>query len=272
MRRAETPAHARVTWNTTSRPSGRVSPVEPDGVMRVMCSERSRISTTCPSKMYAASLRIAVDGAFSGAQSHASAGCAAATSAAHASRTARFIPPIVDQNRRGRPHWHVPSSSASRVPAWILFGVAIVSGSLLMIELSLTRIFSVTMYYHFAFMAISIALFGLSASGVYVFLMRERWRGVETERLLVRHAIAFTAATVFALAVLVRIQVGLSYTAANIALMTATYVLSALPFFSGGSVISIAISRMSDRVNAIYAADLLGAGAGCIVLMPALNL
>ena len=40
-----------------------------------------------------------------------------------------------------------------------------------MTELSLTRIFSVTMYYHFAFMAISIALFGLSASGVYVFLM-----------------------------------------------------------------------------------------------------
>ena len=47
-----------------------------------------------------------------------------------------------------------------------------------MTELSLTRIFSVTMYYHFAFMAISIALFGLSASGVYVFLMRDRWRDV----------------------------------------------------------------------------------------------
>src|SRR4029078_11076481 len=57
------------------------------------------------------------------------------------------------------------------VPTRTLFGVALVSGSLLMTELSLTRIFSVTMYYHFAFMAISIALFGLSASGVYVFLM-----------------------------------------------------------------------------------------------------
>ena len=39
-----------------------------------------------------------------------------------------------------------------------------------MTELALTRIFSVTMYYHFAFLAISIALFGLSASGVFVYL------------------------------------------------------------------------------------------------------
>ena len=68
-----------------------------------------------------------------------------------------------------------------------------------MTELSLTRIFSVTMYYHFAFMAISIALFGLSASGVYVFLMRDRWRDVPTERLLAAHAFAFTVGTVVAL-------------------------------------------------------------------------
>ena len=64
-----------------------------------------------------------------------------------------------------------------------------------MTELSLTRIFSVTMYYHFAFMAISIALFGLSASGVYVFLMRDRWRDMPTERLLAAHAFAFTVGT-----------------------------------------------------------------------------
>ena len=141
-----------------------------------------------------------------------------------------------------------------------------------MTELSLTRIFSVTMYYHFAFMAISIALFGLSASGVYVFLMRDRWRDVPTDRLLVRHSIAFTVLTLVALAVLVRMHVGLSYTPANIALMSLIYLLSALPFFAGGATITIAISRLSASVNAVYAADLLGAGLGCLVLMPALNI
>jgi len=157
------------------------------------------------------------------------------------------------------------------VPSRTLLGVALVSGSLLMTELSLTRIFSVTMYYHFAFMAISIALFGLSASGVYVFLMRDRWAGWPTERLLALHSLAYAALTAVALAVLVKLRVGLTYTPSNIALMSLMYLLSALPFFAGGAAISLAISRMSAQVNAVYAADLLGAGAGCLLLMPALN-
>ena len=157
-------------------------------------------------------------------------------------------------------------------PAWrVLAGVSLISGALLMTELSLTRIFSVTMYYHFAFLAISIALFGLSASGVYVFLLRERFARVPAERLLAIHAGAYAAATVAALAILVRLRVGLNYGAGNVALMAATYLLAALPFFLGGAAISVAIARFSAVVNAVYAADLLGAGAGCLVLMPALN-
>jgi spermidine synthase len=162
----------------------------------------------------------------------------------------------------------VPSSVSTRT----LLGVALLSGSLLMTELSLTRIFSVTMYYHFAFMAISIALFGLSASGVYVFLMRDRWRTAPTDRLLSAHALVYAAVTVLALTVLVKLRVGLTYTPANIATMSVMYLLSALPFFAGGAAISIAISRLTANVNAVYAVDLLGAGAGCLLLMPALNL
>jgi hypothetical protein len=160
----------------------------------------------------------------------------------------------------------------STVPARTLAGVALLAGSLLMIELSLTRIFSVTMYYHFAFMAISIALFGLSAAGVYVFLRQEHWRETPTDVLLERYAIAFAGATLVALAVLVKLRVGLSYTPSNIALMCVMYLLSALPFFTGGTAISVAISRAAAHVNGVYAADLLGAAAACLLLMPALNL
>jgi len=153
----------------------------------------------------------------------------------------------------------------------VLFGVALTSGSLLMTELSLTRIFSVTMYYHFAFMAISIALFGLSASGVYVFLGRERFARRPTSRLLTTHALAFAGLTLIALAALVRIRVGLQSTPANIALIATTYLLAALPFFAGGAVVSIAIARLSASVNRVYGADLLGAAAACLLLLPALN-
>src|SRR5215471_4591257 len=111
-----------------------------------------------------------------------------------------------------------------------------------MTELSLTRIFSVTMYYHFAFMA----------SGVYVFLMRDRWRDTATARLLVAHAFAFTATTALSLAVLVRMRVGLNYSPGNIALMCVLYLMSALPFFAGGATITLAISRLSANINAVY--------------------
>ena len=41
----------------------------------------------------------------------------------------------------------------------------------LLLELSLTRVFSVVFYYHFAFLAISIALFGLGAGGVFSYVV-----------------------------------------------------------------------------------------------------
>ena len=140
-----------------------------------------------------------------------------------------------------------------------------------MTELSLTRIFSVTMYYHFAFMAISVALFGLSASGVYVFLMRDRWRGIPTARLLARHAAVYAVVTLIALAALVRLRVDLTYAPSALALVGLMYLLSALPFFTGGTVVTVAMARLSGGVNAVYAADLLGAAGGCLLLIPVVN-
>lgn len=163
------------------------------------------------------------------------------------------------------------SSSTTTPDARTLVAVALVSGSLLMIELALTRIFSVTMYYHFAFLAISIALFGLSASGVYVFVARERLGRRETAPLLATHAIAFALVTVLALAALVRIRVGLNYSPENLRLMLLIYTLAALPFLTGGAVIALAITRYARRVNQVYAADLIGAALACLALIPLLD-
>ena len=153
----------------------------------------------------------------------------------------------------------------------ILIGIGAVSGALLMTELALTRIFSVTMYYHFAFLAISIALFGLSASGVLVYVLRRRLADVSTARLLTFGALLHAAATLIALACLVRIRVGLNYSLRNLVLMLSIYLLAALPFLSGGAVISTAFARLTTRINLLYAADLIGAAAGCLALIPLLN-
>jgi len=152
-----------------------------------------------------------------------------------------------------------------------LAGVALISATLLMIELALTRIFSVVMYYHFAFLAISIALFGVSASGVYAYVRRHRLDRRPTDDLLAAQSLIYAACTVVALFVLVRLRVGLSYSPSNLARMLTIYTLAAVPFFAGGLVVTMAISRMPAHVNAVYAADLIGAAAGCLILIPLLD-
>jgi spermidine synthase len=160
-----------------------------------------------------------------------------------------------------------PESSSNRH----LAGVALISATLLMTELALTRIFSVVMYYHFAFLAISIALFGVSASGVLAYTARRRLARVRTNTLLSAQSLIYSASTIVALYFLVRLRVGLSYSPENLRMMLIIYTLAALPFFTGGFVVTLAISRMTANINAVYAADLIGAAAGCLVLIPLLD-
>src|ERR1700716_1082497 len=152
-----------------------------------------------------------------------------------------------------------------------LAGVALVSATLLMTELALTRIFSVIMYHHFAFLAISIALFGVSASGVFAYVARRRLERYSTDALLAVQSLIYALCPVVALFFLVRLRVGLNYSPRNLALMLTIYALAALPFFAGGLVVTLAISRLSAQINALYAADLIGAAAGCLMLIPLLD-
>src|SRR3954451_12053092 len=92
-----------------------------------------------------------------------------------------------------------------------LAGVALVSATLLMTELALTRIFSVVMYYHFAFLAISIALFGVSASGVFAYVLRRRLDRYSTDALLAVQSLIYALCTIVALFWLVRLCVGMSF-------------------------------------------------------------
>jgi len=47
-------------------------------------------------------------------------------------------------------------------------GLFMIALATLMYEILLTRIFSVTMWYHFAFVAISVAMFGMTVGAILV--------------------------------------------------------------------------------------------------------
>ena len=54
-------------------------------------------------------------------------------------------------------------------------GLGFVTAATLMLQIVETRIISVTSWYHLAFFVISIAMFGLTAGAVWVYLRRERF-------------------------------------------------------------------------------------------------
>src|ERR1700681_2296629 len=66
----------------------------------------------------------------------------------------------------------------------LLAGIALSSFAALLLELALTRLFSVVLFYHFAFLAISIALLGLGAGGVFAHLKKGWLAHFETRGLV----------------------------------------------------------------------------------------
>jgi hypothetical protein len=133
-----------------------------------------------------------------------------------------------------------------------------------LLELSLTRIFSVVFYYHFAFLAISIALFGLGVGGVFSYVVA-RWKPKLFNKLGVL-ALLNAAAVVFSLVFLLSRRGDLTYFA-----LACVYIACALPFVFTGAIVSLAVSETIERVDRVYFFDLLGAAAGCLVLIPLLN-
>lgn len=146
----------------------------------------------------------------------------------------------------------------------IYLGVAFTTLATLLLELSLTRIFSVVFYYHFAFLAISIALFGLGVGGVFSYLIAAREGNVFSKLGLLStlNAIAVPLALIFLLT---------RGTEVGNASLAVVYFTSALPFAIAGAVVALAISETVERVDRVYFFDLIGAAAGCLLLVPFLN-
>ncbi len=154
-------------------------------------------------------------------------------------------------------------------------GVLLLSMALMTTELVLTRIFSVIVWYHFAFFAISVALFGSGAAALVVHVAQRRLETWPTGRLLAGGALALSAAIVLVELVLLHMTpdwfgTGAAFTQLTLKLV-GLFLLTALPFFCGGFALALAVLRFSRVVHLVYYQDLLGAGLGCLLVIPLLG-
>lgn len=149
--------------------------------------------------------------------------------------------------------------------------IAAVSFGTLLLELALTRLFSVVLFYHFAFLAISIALLGLGAGGVFAFIWKQKLDAMPLRPLAVKLTLASSVAIVVALEVLLHVPVSLNLTGGNFLRLTAIYLASAVPFFFTGLLFSAVFAREPERIGQFYGADLIGGAAACLAVVPLLN-
>jgi spermidine synthase len=160
---------------------------------------------------------------------------------------------------------------ARQLPRALLIGVAASSCSALLLELALTRLFSVVLFYHFAFLAISIALLGLGSGGVFAFLRKPWLAGFETRKLLAALSVANALVIPAVLELCLHLGVSLELSRNNFARLTAIYLCSSVPFFITGIEFSVLFAREAEYIPQLYGADLAGGALACLLVVPLLN-
>jgi spermidine synthase len=144
--------------------------------------------------------------------------------------------------------------------------ISLLAACVLAYEVLLTRLFSIVLWHHFAYMIISAAMLGYGASGTVLTLLKER--------IVPRFGTAYVAAAA-ALAVLMPSAFWLAqqvpfnplellWDQTQPAKLLAVYLLMMLPFFCGGLGIGLVFSHFGKQSSRIYAFDILGAGAGSL--------
>ncbi|MBX7244691.1 MAG: hypothetical protein K1X53_04285 [Candidatus Sumerlaeaceae bacterium] len=150
-------------------------------------------------------------------------------------------------------------------------GLFLVALATLMYEILLTRIFSVTMWYHFAFMAISIALFGMTVGAVVVYLRPAFFSADRTPRLMALSAMGFSVTSVLSFLGHLAIPFHPDLKWSGVLPLALNYTVISLPFVLSGICVCLSLTRFPSQVGRLYAADLVGAALGCILLVLALR-
>ncbi|MFQ5610901.1 MAG: hypothetical protein ACE5H9_02090 [Anaerolineae bacterium] len=149
-------------------------------------------------------------------------------------------------------------------------GIFLLSMATLAYEAVLTRLFSLAQGFHFAFMAISLALLGAGASGTYLSL-RQAPANVGT--FLTRTAILFAASLPLSYLIVNYLPFDayrLAWDRTQIGWLALYYLALTIPFFFSGLAVGAALAAHPRRAGPLYAANLLGSSLGPLLALPLL--
>ena len=145
-------------------------------------------------------------------------------------------------------------------------GFFLISMAVLSYEVVINRMFAFTYWYHFAFMIISIALFGIGFGGLLVYFTNKFLK----ENIPIVLAILSIGIAVSFPLVLLKVNTiplmmdQLGKDPIQDQLFIQIFLIMSIPFILSGFIFSFVFTNFKNDINRIYFFDLLGGGAGCI--------
>lgn len=152
----------------------------------------------------------------------------------------------------------------------LYMGIFFTTLSVIIFEISLTKIFSVTLWYHFAYFVVSTALFGLGAGGLASFFARDYLMKRLKESFMVFSVLQFFS-IVLGIFIIMNFDIKIYLTVASLFNLALIYILCSVPFTFAGIILSLAFRGFYKDTHKIYFVDLLGSATGCLVFLAAIT-
>src|SRR5215203_1789340 len=155
---------------------------------------------------------------------------------------------------------------------FLLVLLFVLSLSIILFELALTRIFSIVLWYDYAFMAISIAFFGLGIGSFVIHIQKDKFKTLKNKSTTDPQFAFFSSKIVqYAIAYGISVPVFIfliGYIPSDTSYIYLFYLISSIPFFFAGAGMALVFLAMSEKISKLYFADLIGAALATIILDP----
>ncbi len=145
-------------------------------------------------------------------------------------------------------------------------GIFAVSAATLLFQVTFVRIFSVSIWYHFAFLVVSVALFGIGASGVALSFVKP---GPREQYLRAWAPMWFSVSVLFAYLLTNAIPFSpfrILQDRTQLFYFFLYDVLLMIPFFFSGCAVALILRAYPARAGRLYAFDLIGAALGTLLV------
>jgi hypothetical protein len=130
---------------------------------------------------------------------------------------------------------------------------------MLAFEISLTRVLAIQQFHHFGFLIISLAVMGISASGVLLTFIRS---SPHYDWIAAAFAVSIMAAY-FTINFLPFDSFSIAWDQSQTAILVLYFIAVSVPFLLAGWVIGGQLAEAGERANLPYAANLFGSALGC---------